>query len=121
MNRGRLAELEFAMLCLTKGWNIYVPVVSDGPVDAVIDRGNGVLARCQIKCGSVAADRPGTVRVDLRRNTADRASYAPGMIDLLVVSYEGNFWIIPWEETGDRFLSIPLASAESKYAAWRVT
>lgn len=120
-NRGKQAEVSFTLFCLQKGWQIYVPVVSDGPVDAVFDRGDGVLLRGQIKCGRVAPERPGHVRVDLRRHTPDRASYAAGMIDVLVVLYEEQFWIVPWAEVGDRHLSIPLAGAGSKYDAWRVT
>jgi len=119
-NAGKQAEVRFTLLCLQKGWQVYVPVVSDGPVDAVIDRGDGRLLRCQVKCGFVAPDRPGAVRVDLRRNTPDRASYRPEMIDVLVVLYEDQFWLVPWAEIGNRYISIPLVSVESKYEAWRV-
>jgi hypothetical protein len=42
------------------------------------------------------------------------------MIDVLVVVYEGQFWIVPWAEVGNRHLSIPLASVGSKYGAWMV-
>jgi hypothetical protein len=118
VDRGKLAEIDFIRLCLREGWDVYTPVTAAGPVDVIFGTGSR-LQRAQVKRGYVQDSDPGIVRVDLRRSTPDRAAYAPDTIDVLVVVYDDYFWIIPWAEVGDRFLSIPLASADSKYEAWR--
>lgn len=129
---GKVAELQFNITALRRGYACLWPSVDIHGYDCIIDA-NGKLFRVQIKStAKVNTNNRGyrEIKVSCSKGKAGRTNYDCDDFDFLAVYSHAldEWWIIPIEETpiaiGSRSLSIYQDKKNSKYtqfqSAWHL-
>lgn len=111
--RGCLAEYDFAVECLKRGYDISMPLLDSSVYDCLVDTGDRVI-KVQVKSTTkVPEPRTTTIHVPIQNNKQD---YSSSKVDYFAVysSYFKGFFI--FKNTGSmKAVRISLEGKYSKY------
>lgn len=75
--KGLIAELEFSLYLIKKGWNIFLPTNQNSRLDMIIEK-NGKLKKLQIK---YCTPYKGCLRIELEHPLRKTGSYSTKEVD----------------------------------------
>lgn len=122
-SKGKSAEILFELLCMKKGWDCCKPITDFMQYDYVVDFGDGIFKKVQVK--TFFYDKKiKHHRCDLRRSKSksnNKERYKDGDFEIVAMNVDVNNWfLIPWEAVKNNS-EVRLKDKRLKNELWNVS